>query len=145
MKNGVVRNGKTTTLYGSHASMWLAEASARFCLSQEEANDKVRASSPTMRGAYVEALGRYGFTFDPEWVESLNVEDARKEEEVRALLRQKAALRYQKRPVETKTTSSKCNFCFDRISKGSPYHDGGRGHRVHVACVEKILSQAKAD
>jgi len=136
MRHGMVTNGRTTTYYGDDAQRMMARMSAQYCTSQAEADEKVeKVTSVYVRKYLVEALERVGYKFDPAKLAEYNARDEKMEAEQKAaaIVRHKA--RHRENPVLTKTTSSKCNFCQKRITKGQQYHDGGKGQRAHVACA----------
>jgi flagellar motor protein MotB len=137
MLHGVVRGPRTTTYYGDDAQRMMARMSAQYCFSQADADEKVeKAGSPYIRKFLVEELTKRSFKFDEKKIAELDARDEKKEAEQKAAHVKKVKAEYRALPVETKTTSSKCSFCKQRIAKGQSYHDGDKGRRAHVDCVK---------
>lgn len=137
MLHGVVRGPRTTTYYGDDAQRMVARTSAQWCMTQKDADEKVKqAGSPRFRKFLVEELKRLTFKFDEKKIAELDARDEKAEAKQKAAHVKKVKAEYRALPVETKTTSSKCSFCKQRIAKGQSYHDGDKGRRAHVNCVK---------
>lgn len=144
MKNGMVTNGRTTTLYGNTATQWLANQSAAFVASKDEAIEKIRSAGGNFRECLIVAFRARGFDIPEELVEQLREEEAEKERQVVARVRAAKAAEWRAEPLIPATTRSLCKRCDQPIKKGEVCHEretkkGSKTlrSRVHSQCVEE--------